>query len=443
MSGPRVPPHSVDAERSVIGVLLLRPEVLADLAALGLSPGDFYTPKWGAAFAAIEALANRGDAIDAVTVGAELATGAYGDAVPDGHDLVAQAADVPSLDHAETYARSVIGAARVRAILHACAEITEAGYGPDALADVDAFCDRAEGLLYSATERAGAGNGPSELSAVLDDAIAELRQRSTGNMPGVAAGFVDLDRMTGGFRPGQLIVLGARPAMGKSALVLDKALHAARTVGPVLFVSAEMGALELGTRVLAGGGVASDRLLTARLDDLDWSRLETRRAELAGVPLLIDDSPGTTLLAIRGRARRQAARGGLALLVVDYLQLISAERRGTRREAEVAEISRGLKALARELSCPVLAVAQLNRGVELRADKRPVLADLRESGQLEQDADLVLLLHRPAVYDLDADPGAAELIVAKHRNGPTGVVHLTWLPARMSFASAAPAGVDF
>ncbi|MHB1852866.1 MAG: DnaB-like helicase C-terminal domain-containing protein, partial [Acidimicrobiales bacterium] len=161
------------------------------------------------------------------------------------------------------------------------------------------------------------------------------------------------------------------------------------------------------------------------------------------VPLLIDDAPGTTILAIRGRARRQAARGGLALLVVDYLQLIGADRRGTRREAEVAEISRGLKALARELHVPVVAVAQLNRAVELRADKRPMLSDLRESGQLEQDADLVLLLHRAAVYDLDADPGAAELIVAKHRNGPTGVDKLTWLAQRMSFANAAPAGVDF
>ena len=438
----RVPPHSAEAERSLIGTLLARPDALDDVVALGLAPGDFYAPRWGAAFAAILALASRGDAIDTVTVGAELATGAYGDAVPDLADLTAEVRDVPSLAHAETYAGRVVDDARLRRVIAAGAEITEAAYGPDARADVDTFGDRAEVLLHAATERPGFGAGPAELGQVLDAAIVELRSRSAGERVGVPTGFVDLDRLTGGFRPGQLIVLGARPSMGKSALALDIALYAARTTGPALFVSAEMSALELGSRVLAGGGVASDRLLAGRLDDTDFARLETRRAELSGVPLLIDDSPGTTILAIRARARRQAARGGLALVVVDYLQLVGAERRGTRREAEVAEISRGLKSLARELHVPVLAVSQLNRGAELRVNKRPLLADLRESGQLEQDADLVLLLHRAAVYDLDADPLAAELHIAKHRNGPTGLVPLVWLSARMTFANAAPAGVQ-
>ena len=438
----RVPPHSTDAERSIIGTILARSDVLPDILALGLSAADFYAPKWGAAFAAILAVAGRGEAIDALTVGDELASGAYGGAAPGTADLIAQVADVPSLDHVATYTARVVAAARVRAVLGAATEIVEAGYGADARVDVEAFCDWAEAMLHSATERPGSGPGPAPLTEVLDSAIVELRSRSSGERVGVPTGFVDLDRLTGGLRPGQLIVLGARPSMGKSALALDLGLHVARMTGPVLFVSAEMGALELGTRVLAGGGVASDRLLAGRLDDLDFARLETRRAELSGVPLFIDDAPGTTLLAIRARARRQVVRGGLALLVVDYLQLIGVERRGTRREAEVAEISRGLKALARELHVPVLAVAQLNRAVELRADKRPMLADLRESGQLEQDADLVMLLHRPAVYDREADPGAAELIIAKHRNGPAGVVRLTWLPHRMSFASAAPAGVE-
>ncbi len=438
----RVPPHSTEAERSVLGTILALPGVLPDVLARGLAPGDFYAPRWGAAFAAILALDSRGEAIDTVTVGAELASGAYGDAVPDLADLTAEVRDVPSLAHAETYAGRVVDDARLRRVIAACAEITEAAYGPDARADVDTFGDTAEVSLHAATERRGASPGPAPLTEVLDAAIGELRSRSAGERVGVLTGFVDLDRLTGGFRPGQLIVLGARPSMGKSALALDVALHVARTVGPALFVSAEMGALELGSRVLAGGGVASDRLLAGRLDDRDFARLETRRAELSGVPLLIDESPGTTILAIRARARRQAARGGLALVVVDYLQLVGAERRGTRREVEVAEISRGLKALARELRVPVLAVAQLNRAVELRPSKRPLLADLRESGQLEQDADLVLLLHRAAVYDLNADPLSAELIVAKHRNGPTGLVPLVWLSARMSFVNAAPAGVQ-
>ena len=435
----RVPPHSTDAERSIIGTILARSDVLPDILALGLSAADFYAPKWGAAFAAILAVAGRGEAVDALTVGDELASGAYGDAVPDAADLLAEVADVPSLDHVATYTARVVAAARVRAVIGAATEIVEAGYAR--VDDADAFCDWAEAMLHAATERPGSRPGPAPLSEVLDSAIAELRSRSAGERVGVPTGFADLDRLTGGLRPGQLVVLGARPSVGKSALALDAGLHVARTTGPALFVSAEMAGLELGSRVLAGGGVASDRLLAGRLDDLDFARLETRRAELSAVPLFIDDAPGTTLIAIRARARRQAARGGLALLIVDYLQLIGAERRGTRREAEVAEISRGLKALARELHVPVLAVAQLNRAVELRADKRPMLSDLRESGSLEQDADVVALLHRPGVYDREADPGAAELIIAKHRNGPTGVVRLTWLPHRMSFASAAPAGM--
>jgi replicative DNA helicase len=220
-------------------------------------------------------------------------------------------------------------------------------------------------------------------------------------------------------------------------------LHAADHVGPVLLESAEMGRIELGIRALAGGGVGSDRLLSGRLSEVDFQRLALRRDQLAGRPLLIDDSPVITLAAIHARAGDQASQGGLALLIVDYLQLVVSERRRERRELEVAEVSRGLKSLARELSVPVLAVAQLNRAVELRADKRPLLADLRDSGQLEQDADLVLLLHRPSLYDLDADPCAAELIVAKHRNGQTGSVPLVWLGHRMTFANATPVGADF
>lgn len=433
----RVPPSSPRSESGVIGVLLVRPDVIADVVDTGLRPEDFYRPAWATAYGALLALAGRGEPIDAVTLDEALAGV---ETRPTADDLLRAMSDVPSLGHAQTYAARIIATARLRRVIGACAEIIEAAYGAEARSDVDGSCDAFEAQLHAAVVREDAASGPAALGQVLDDAIAELRVRSSGERIGLPTGFVDLDRLTGGLRPGQLVVLGARPAMGKSAAALGMALHVARTAGPVLFVSAEMGAGELGTRVLAGGGVPSDRLLAGRLDDLDFARLEARRAELTGVPLMIDDSPGTTLLVIRGRARRQAARGGLALLVVDYLQLIGAERRGTRREAEVAEISRGLKALARELSCPVLAVAQLNRGVELRADKRPVLADLRESGQLEQDADLVLLLHRPAVYDLDADPRAAELIVAKHRNGPTGVVQLVWLPGRMSFANAVRQG---
>jgi replicative DNA helicase len=258
----------------------------------------------------------------------------------------------------------------------------------------------------------------------------------------VPTGIAGLDRLTGGLRSGQLVLLGARPSVGKSALGFGIGLHVAEQAGPVLVVSAEMGAVELATRGLAGGGVASDRLLSGRLDDVDFARLRARRDHLARLPVFVDDAPGVTVGAIRARARRQAAAGGLALVVVDYLQLVGSEGRRERRELEVAEVSRGLKALARELAVPVLALCQLNRGVEARSDKRPVLSDLRDSGQQEQDADLVLLLHRPALYDTDADPGQAELLVAKHRSGPTGTVPLTWLGWRMTFVDAGSVFVE-
>ena len=434
---PRVPPSSPRSETGVVGCLLYRPALLADVLDTGLLPEDFYRPAWGRAFAAVLSLSARGDAIDAVTVDAELGET---EGRPDMADLLGAGADVPSLAHAVTYAERVHGAARLRRVLAACAEVTERAFDPASRKDVDGFTDWAERTVMAATERADAREDPAPLAEVLDRSIAELRSRASGEQVGIPTGFLDLDRMTGGLRSGQLIVLGARPSVGKSALALDVALHVARTSGPVLFVSAEMGALELGSRVLSGGGVASDKLLTAKLDNLDFSRLEARRAELVDVPLMIDDSPGSTLGTIRARARRQVSRGGLALLIVDYLQLIDGDGNRERREQEVAAVSRGLKALARELHVPVLAVAQLNRAVELRADKRPVLADLRDSGQLEQDADLVTFLYRPGVYDLDADPGETELAIAKHRNGPTGIVHLVWLPSRMTFKDAAPIG---
>jgi replicative DNA helicase len=376
-----------------------------------------------------------------VTVGDELAGGMHG-TPPEPADLIGAVAEVPSLAHAVTYAERVAGRARVRRILAACAEVTEAAYGAEAKADPDTFADWVERTILAVTTQPEDRGAPGLLVDAAEAALDELRSRSVGEVRGVPTRLVDLDHMTGGLRAGNFAVIGARPSVGKSALCFGIAQHVAEHVGPVLFVSAEMGRVELGTRALAGGEVASDRLLSGRLDAIDFDRLEARRDQLAGLPLLIDDAPGTTLGTVRARARRQASRGGLALVVVDYLQLIGAEPgRKERRELEVAEVSRGLKALARELAIPVIAAAQLNRGVETRADKRPVLADLRDSGQLEQDADLVLLLHRPAVYDLDANPTVAELIVAKHRNGPTGSVPLVWLGQRMSFENAAMAAL--
>jgi replicative DNA helicase len=434
----RVPPYSEETERALVGALMLRSSLIIDVAEVGLGPDDFYVGKWGAAFAAIVALVDRGEPVDPLTVDEELTR--QGGPRPDAADLNAAQSEVPSTGHAVAYAKRVLDYARVRSVLAAAAEVIERGYDPSARGDADEFADWAEATVFAAGGAHAVRDAPVPIGEAVDAALFELRERAAGKAPGVATGLADLDRTTGGMRVGQLWVVGARPAIGKSALAFGIALHVAEQCGPVLVASAEMGRIELAMRALTGGGVPSDRLLTGRLDETDFERLAARGGQLANLMLFIDDSAGIRLGSIRARARRLAARGGLALVVVDYVQLVAAEAHHERRELEVAEVSRGLKATARELGIPVLAVAQLNRGVDLRSDKRPQLADLRESGQLEQDADLVAMLHRPALYDSEADPGVAELIVAKHRNGPTGTIPLTWLPSRMAFRNTARNG---
>jgi replicative DNA helicase len=430
----RVPPYSADTEKGIIGLLLVRSEALDDALSVGLCAADFYVPKWGAAFAEICRLSLNGDAIDALTVSQALRAKGMGS--PTDSDLIEAAADrLMSLAHVQAYAGRVHQLAQLRRVLAAAAEITEAAYGPDAKADVPAFLDHAEQLLMAATQREATSGGGALIGQVLDETLTELRARARGERRGLQTGFADLDRMTGGLRAGQLVILAARPSVGKSAFALEVALKVAQRGQPVLVVSLEMGRHELGERVLAHGGVSSDRILSGRLDALAFETLQGYRDRIGAAPLVIDDDGAATLLAIRAKARRMAAKGGLALLVVDYLQLVSAESK-ERRELAVASVSRGLKQLAGELAIPVIAVAQVNRAVEQRADKRPTLADLRESGSLEQDADVVLVLHREAAYDPDADQGAAELIVRKHRNGPTGTVPLYWMPQKMAFFDA-------
>jgi replicative DNA helicase len=313
----RLPPHNRDAERGVIGVLLLRGDLLPDVLDAGLAAGDFYAPALGNVCGAILRIAARGEGVDAVTVDAELADI---EPRPTGADLVDMAAAVPSTAHAVTYARRVHDTARLRRMIAACADVTEGAYGPAARQDVDAFADWTEAEIMAATRREREREQPVLIGEAAGLAAEELRARQAGELRGVPTGLRDLDRLTGGLRAGQLAVLGARPAVGKSALAFGVALHVAEHIGPVYAASAEMSRGELGSRALAGGGVRSDRLLTGRLDDLDWRRVEQRQEQLAGVPLLVDDAPGLTLGAIRAKARRQASRRGLALVVVDYLQ---------------------------------------------------------------------------------------------------------------------------
>jgi replicative DNA helicase len=417
---------------------MARPELYDEVA--DVVDGDYFFSKGrGAMFAAVGDLVRRGRAVDVDAV-----DDALGDVMmrPSRAELEDLVATVPSAAQALSFAEQIAGAALVRRLVAAAAEIIEAGFEPKALSDPDAFADWAQMAVLAAGSRRNRRIALKRLVEVIDAALAGVRGRLAGELGGVPSGFDDLDCMTGGFRPGQLVVLGARPAMGKSAWALNVAVSVADRGGPVLLVSAEMAGQELGLRVLTSAGVPSDRLASGQIDDVDVRRLQARRDELADLPLFIDDTANPTLGHVRGQARRLATREALTLVVVDYVGLVTGEGRRERRELEVAAVSQGLKGLARELHVPVLALVQLNRNVEQRPDKRPMLSDLRDSGQQEADADLVLFLYRDAIYDRDADPGMAELIVAKHRNGPTGIVKLTWLPGRMTFENVTRGAVE-
>jgi replicative DNA helicase len=425
----------------VIGAVMLWPGCLDELIDAGMRAQHFYRPVWANAFGTAIALAACGEPIDVHLLAAELLRQGL-DWPEMGGDLTSAQAGAPGRSGAVAYARLVRDLAVRRAVIAAGAELVDAGYDPRF--DVDELRDRAESVVLAATERVTV-EAAASLGEVLAEAIEEVEARARGERHGVPTGFVDLDRpLGGGMRRGQLLLLAARPSMGKSALALDIALNAARAEHRVLFLAVEMGRLELGERMLAGGGVASDRVLRGQLDTIDRDRLRLRVAELAGLPVVIDDDASTSVLGLRAKARRMIAKGGLGVIVVDYLQLMRSEAgdRHERREQAVAAVSRGLKQLARDLAVPVLAVAQVNRAVELRPDKRPTLSDLRESGQLEADADIVMLLHRPSVYDPDEDAGLAQVHIAKHRNGPTGTVELAWIAHRMSFADAARPRVE-
>ena len=342
-----------------------------------------------------------------------------------------------SSDLAERYARIVRDTAALRRLIATAADIAEIGYsGPD---DVARALDDAESRIFDVSER-NVGDTSKRLEALMSETMEQLEHRASSRetITGLATGLHDLDRILLGFQPGTLNILGARPAMGKSALALRMAVHAAQAAAaPVLFFSLEMGATELAQRVLASEARVDATLLrNGRVTQNDWQKIGLALGTLS-VPLIIDDSPGTSVAAIRARARRTMSReGGLALIVIDYLQLMGADdNKPENRQLEVSEISRKLKLLAREFGIPVLALSQLSRALESRSDKRPTLSDLRESGALEQDADVVIFLYRYEVYNAESreSKGVAEVQVAKHRAGPLGKVRLSWIAGYTRF----------
>jgi replicative DNA helicase len=420
--------------------MLLTKDAIVAATEVGVSAGDFYKPAHGHVFDAIVDLYGGGEPVDPVTVAEVLQRTGVLDAIGGPAALISLQARPPATASAGRYARIVEEHALLRRLIGVAGEIAELGYGlPD---DVRTAVDRAEALIFQVAQRRVSDTSRA-LRDVLDAALdrLELLYDKGDAVTGVPTGHRELDEITAGFQPSSLVIVGARPGAGKTSFALGIAAHAALEANrPVLFFSLEMDHSELAQRLLAAEAkVESTRLRNGRLQDADWNKLMHAIGRMAEAPLYVDDNPMTSVLDIRAKARRLKANlGDLGLVVIDYLQLMTGRVKAENRQVEVSEISRGLKILARELQCPVIALSQLSRNLEQRADKRPVLADLRESGSLEQDADVVMFLYRDKLYNRDSvDQGAAEVHIAKHRSGPTATFELVFLERYTRFADLA------
>lgn len=434
---PRVPPHNLEAEESLLGAMLLSRDAIA-VALERCSATDFYKPSHAHVFQAITALYSSGDPADAVTVADELRRAGTLEEVGGPASLVALQANTPAISSAGRYAEIVEEHALLRRLIGVAGEIADLGYSlPE---DVIGAVDRAEAMVFEVAQRRTADSIASleELLSKSLDRLEELYDRGEA-ITGVPTGYTDLDELMSGLQPSNLIVVGARPSMGKTAFALGMAANAAAAGTPVLFFSLEMSHLEIAQRVLcAEARVDASRMRNGRLHEDDWGKISHAIGRLGSAPLHIDDNPNVTVMDIRAKARRMKSREGLGLVVVDYLQLMTGRGSAENRQVEISEISRGLKLLARELEIPVIALSQLSRTLESRADKRPMLADLRESGAIEQDSDVVMFVYRDEVYNAESsDRGTAEILVAKHRNGPTGVVQLAFVANYARFANMA------
>jgi replicative DNA helicase len=432
----RVPPQNIEAEESVLGSMMLSPEALAETIEI-LQPVDFYKSANGKIYDVIRTLFGHGDPVDIVTVVEAMKRQGTLDGVGGPlylRDLVDQ---VPTPASAPHYARIVSQTALLRRLISASADIMEMAYA--APEDPESVADEAEQRIYDVARREDKDE-VAVLRDLVDQAMVDLEsiQNRESTYTGLPTGFRDLDILTSGLQPSNLIIIAARPGIGKSSLALNIADHVAvRERRSVAMFSLEMSRQEIGMRLLCTNAAVSwDTIRNRRVTSTNWSHIVQAAEALHDAPMQIVDSGNVTIVDIRAKARRMRSRPeGLALIIVDYLQLMTHHRRLDNRQQEVAEISRSLKMLAKELNIPVIALSQLNRNPETRADKKPQLSDLRESGSLEQDADIVMLLHRD-----DSSPEKkrdTELIVAKHRNGPTGNVSLVFRPELTKFESAA------
>ncbi len=437
----RVPPHDLLAEQSTVGGMLLSKDAVADVieAVRGI---DFYLPKHEIIFDAILTLYSHGEPTDVIAVTDELTKNGDLSRAGGAEYLHTLTSLVPTAANAGFYANIVAEKAVLRRLVEAGTRIVQMGYASEG--EVVDLVNNAQAEIYGVT-----GGVEAEDYVPLTDAVTtaideiEAAKGRDGQMVGVPTGFAELDQLTNGLHPGQLIILAARPAIGKSTLGLDFARAAAiKHDMPTIIFSLEMGRSEIAMRLLsAETAVPLQSMRKGTVHSQDWTTIAQTRGRINDAPLYIDDSPNMTLVEIRAKCRRLKQRVGLKMVIIDYLQLMTSGKRVESRQQEVSEFSRALKLLAKELAVPVIAISQLNRGPEQRADKRPALSDLRESGSIEQDADMVILLHREAAYEPDSPrQGEADFIVAKHRNGPTATVTVGFHGHFSRFVDLPPGG---
>ena len=423
----RIPPQNIQAEQAVLGAMLLKKDAIAE-AAEKLQPEDFYREAPRLVYQAILELFRRDEAADLVTVTEQLKKTDNLEKAGGIAFVTSLANAVPTAANLEYHARIVLEKAQLRNLINTATEIAGSAY--EDAEEIGSLMDDAEKKILAVTGRGSTFDLTSIGDLVLDVfSKVEERSKHKNALTGLASGFVDLDRLTSGFQPSDLILVAARPSMGKTAFTLNIATYVAvRLKQPVAFFSLEMSNVQLVQRMLcAEGGIDSQALRSGVLERDDWTRLISASDRLMKAPMFIDDTPGITVAELRSKARRIKAQHGLSLVVIDYLQLMQGRpgRNGDNRQQEISEISRSLKALARELGVPVIALSQLSRSVEARQIKRPMLSDLRESGSLEQDADIVMFLYREDYYDSETErKNITDVIIAKHRNGPIDTVQL-------------------
>jgi replicative DNA helicase len=434
------PPANLEAEQSVLGAILLRAQALDQVADL-LTPEDFYRSAHGHIFQAMLDLWSRAEPVDLVTVTALLRERGRLEEVGGPVFLAALSEHVGTAANAIYYARLVHEKAVLRRLLECSQNIAQACLAP--VEDVEQFLDGAENEIFKVAE-SKIRFGFQPLGSLVEQEVANLEaiwHRDRGRITGVPSGFPDLDQLTAGFQAGDLIIIAARPSMGKTALALNIAFNAAYEARvPVAFFSLEMSKEQLVRRLLSAvGEIDASRLRRAFLDNDEWQKLQEAASFLLECPMYIDDSPAAAVLEVRSKARRLRAEGKLGLVIVDYLQLMRGRSDAPSREQEISDISRSLKALAKELNVPIIALSQLSRKVEERPKKEPQLSDLRESGAIEQDADVILFIYRDEVYHENSpEKGQARMLLKKQRNGPTGEFRLAFRGLYTRFDSFAP-----